>query len=297
MSSICPSRRLAPPWLTSGIPAGCAPVVAEEEAAGGAASDAKTAQPELRRRLHLRRRALRGERGAAAARVVFGTDGMLYMTVGGAVGVDSGGPRAQDPNDTVGKIVRLRDDGSVPEDNPFVGQSGHRPELYSLGHRNQLGLTVHPDTGEIWEHENGPLGGDEINLIRAGANYGWPTVSYSRQYSGPRVSTRPWQEGMAQPEIVWLPSIAPSGMTFYSGDRFPNWNGSLFVGALRTGGIRNTGHLERLVFNEEGEERRREWLLGDLRQRIRDVRQSPDGLLYVLTDADEAALLKLEPVD
>lgn len=235
--------------------------------------------------------------GAAASRVVFGTDGMLYMTVGGAFGVDSGGPRAQDPNDTVGKIVRLRDDGSVPEDNPFVGQSGHRPELYSLGHRNQLGLTVHPDTGEIWEHENGPLGGDEINLIRAGANYGWPIVSYSRQYSGPRVSTRPWQEGMAQPEIVWLPSIAPSGMTFYSGDRFPNWNGSLFVGALRTGGIRNTGHLERLVFNEAGEERWREWLLGDLRQRIRDVRQGPDGLLYVLTDADEAALLKLEPVD
>ena len=235
--------------------------------------------------------------GTAASRVVFAPDGTLYMTVGGAFGVDTGGPRAQDPGDAIGKIVRLHDDGRVPDDNPFVGQAGHKPEIYSLGHRNQLGLTVHPETGVVWEHENGPLGGDEINVIRAGANYGWPIVSYSRQYSGPRVSTRPWQEGMAQPEIVWLPSVAPSGMTFYSGDRFPNWKGSLFVGALRTGGVRNTGHLERLVFNEQGEEKWREWLLGDLRQRVRDVRQGPDGLLYVLTDADDAALLRLEPVD
>lgn len=234
--------------------------------------------------------------GTAASRIVFGSDGTLFMTVGGAFGA-TGGPRAQDPGDTVGKVVRLRDDGSVPDDNPFVGEDGYRPEIYSLGHRNQLGMAFHPETGELWAHENGPLGGDEINVIRAGSNYGWPVVSYSRQYSGPRVSTRPWQEGMAQAEIVWLPSIAPSGMTFYDGDRFPNWTGNLFVGSLRTGMIRNTGHLERLVFNPNGEERRREWLLGDLRQRIRDVRQGPDGLLYVLTDADEAALLRIEPVD
>ena len=238
-----------------------------------------------------------GGDGIAASRVVFAPDGSLYMTIGGAFGVDTDAPRAQDLNDTIGKVIRLHDDGRVPDDNPFVGRSGHKPEIYSLGHRNQLGLTIHPETGLVWAHENGPLGGDEINVIRTGANYGWPIVSYSRQYSGPRVSTRPWQEGMAQPELVWLPSIAPSGMTFYSGDRFPAWKGSLFVGALRTGGIRNTGHLERVVFNEQGEEKWREWLLGDLRQRIRDVRQGPDGLLYVLTDADEAALLRLEPVD
>ena len=141
------------------------------------------------------------------------------------------------------------------------------------------------------------LGGDEVNVIRAGQNYGWPVVSHSRQYSGPRVATRPWQEGMEQPEIVWLPSIAPSGMTFYDGEQFPNWRGNLFVGSLRTGMIRNTGHLERVVFKPAGEELRREWLLADLRQRIRDVRQGPDRFLYVLTDADEAALLRLEPVD
>lgn len=238
-----------------------------------------------------------GGSGTAASRVVFAPDGTLYMTIGGAFGIDTGAPRAQDLADTVGKVVRLHDDGRIPDDNPFVGRPGHRPEIYSFGHRNQLGLTIHPETGAVWEHENGPLGGDEINVIHAGVNYGWPVVSHSRQYSGPRVSTRPWQEGMAQPEIVWLPSIAPSGMTFYSGDRFPAWKGSLFVGALRTGGIRNTGHLERIVFNDQGEERWREWFIGDLRQRIRDVRQGPDGLLYVLTDADEAALLRLEPVE
>ena len=236
-------------------------------------------------------------RGTAASRVVFAPDGTLFMTVGGAFGASTGGRRAQDPADTVGKVVRLRDDGSVPDDNPFVGREGYRPEIYSLGHRNQLGLTIHPDTGALWLHENGPLGGDEINLIRAGGNYGWPVVSYSREYSGPRVAFRTWQEGMEPAEIVWLPSIAPSGMVFYDGDRFPNWRGSLFVGALRTGMIRNTGHLERIVFNERGEEVRREWLLAELRQRIRDVRQGPDGLIYVLTDADEAALLRIEPVE
>ena len=234
--------------------------------------------------------------GTAASRIVFGSDDTLFMTVGGAFGA-TGGPRAQDPGDTVGKLLRLHDDGSVPDDNPFVGDDRYAREIYSLGHRNQLGLDFHPETGELWAHENGPLGGDEINVIRAGRNYGWPVVSYSRQYSGSRVATRPWQEGMEQAEIVWLPSIAPSGMSFYDGDRFPSWTGNLFVGSLRTGMIRNTGHLERIVFNDRGEEQQREWLLPELRQRIRDVRQGPDGLLYVLTDADEAALLRIEPVE
>ena len=235
--------------------------------------------------------------GTAASRVVFAPDGSLYMTVGGAFGAATGGPRAQDPADTVGKVVRLLDDGGIPDDNPFVGRDGYRPEIYSLGHRNQLGAAVHPETGEFWANENGPLGGDEVNRIRPGGNYGWPVVSYSREYSGGRVADRTFQEGMEPAEIVWLPSIAPSGMAFYDGDRFPNWRGHLFVGSLRTGMIRNTGHLERIVFNEQGQEARREWLLTELRQRIRDVRQGPDGLLYVLTDADDGAILRLEPVE
>jgi glucose/arabinose dehydrogenase len=239
-----------------------------------------------------------GGGGTAASRLVFAPDGMLLMTVGGAFryGPGDAGGRAQDPTDTIGKLLRLRDDGSVPDDNPFVGRDGYRPEIFSLGHRNQLGLTVHPDTGAVWAHENGPLGGDEVNLIRAGANYGWPVVSYSRDYSGGRVAVRTWQDGMEAAEIVWLPAIAPSGMVFYDGERFPAWRGNLFVGSLRIGGVRNTGHLQRIVFNEQGQEARRESMLGELRQRIRDVRQGPDGFLYVLTDADEAALLRIEPV-
>ena len=235
--------------------------------------------------------------GTAASRVVFAPDGSLYMTVGGAFGAATGGPRAQDPADTVGKVVRLLDDGGIPDDNPFVGRDGYRPEIYSLGHRNQLGAAIHPATGMLWANENGPLGGDELNRIRPGANYGWPVVSYSREYSGGRVADRTFQEGMEPAEIVWLPSVAPSGMAFYDGDRFPNWRGHVFVGSLRTGMIRNTGHLERIVFNEQGQEARREWLLTELRQRIRDVRQGPDGLLYVLTDADDGAILRLEPVE
>ena len=231
--------------------------------------------------------------GAGASRIVFAADGTLFVTVGGAFGEKGG--RAQDPGDTVGKLVRLRDDGSVPDDNPFVGRDGYRPEIYSLGHRNQLGIAIHPETGVLWAHENGPLGGDELNIIRPGANYGWPVVSYSREYSGPRVAARWWQAGMEQSEIVWLPSVAPSGMAFYDAGRFPQWAGSLFVGALRTGGVRNTGHLERIIFSENGEEQQREWILTELRQRIRDVRQGPDGFLYVLTDADEAALFRIEP--
>ena len=238
-----------------------------------------------------------GGGGTAASRVVFRLDGTLLVTVGGAFGSSGGGRRAQDPSNTIGKLLRLNDDGSVPEDNPFVGRRGYRPEIYSLGHRNQLGLTIHPETGAIWAHENGPQGGDEVNLIRPGRNYGWPVVSYSREYSGARVATRAWLDGMEPAEIVWLPAIAPSGMVFYDGDRFPGWRGNLFVGALRIGGVRNTGHLQRIVFNERGEEARRESLLAELRQRIRDVRQGPDGLLYVLTDADDGALLRLEPVE
>jgi len=229
--------------------------------------------------------------GGAASRIAFGRDGMLYMTTGASV---ANMKDAQDPSHDKGKVLRLRDDGTVPPDNPFVGRAGYKPEIYSLGHRNQLGLAIHPQTGAVWSNENGPNGGDEINVILPGRNYGWPDVSLGRSYEGP------WQgkfakEGIEPPVVYWMPSIAVSGMAFYTGDRFPAWKGNVFVGALRYGEIPQTGHLQRVVFNERGEEMRREMLLTELRQRIRDVRQGPDGLLYLLTDENPGALLRLEP--
>jgi glucose/arabinose dehydrogenase len=230
--------------------------------------------------------------GGAASRIAFAPDGMLYMTTGASV---ANMKDAQDPGHHKGKVLRLRDDGTVPPDNPFVGRPGHKPEIYSLGHRNQLGLAIHPQTGAVWSNENGPNGGDEINVILPGRNYGWPDVSLGRSYEGP------WQgkfakDGIEPPIVYWMPAIAVSGMAFYTGERFPAWRGNVFVGALRFGEIPQTGHLQRLVFNERGEEMRREMLLTELRQRIRDVRQGPDGLLYLLTDENPGALLRLEPV-
>ncbi len=234
-------------------------------------------------------------RGVAASRVTFGPDGRIYMTVGGAIRSQTTGQRAQDPGTHVGKVIRLNEDGSVPADNPFVGRSGYLPEIYSFGHRNQLGLTFHPDTGQLWATENAPQGGDEANVILAGRNYGWPVASDSREYTGVRVSDTPWVDGFERPEVLWWPSIAPSGLAFYDGDQFPAWRGNLFVGSMTVGRMQRTGHLERIVFNQRGEEMRREWLLAELKQRIRDVRQGPDGFLYVLTEEDEAALLRIEP--
>lgn len=229
-------------------------------------------------------------------RVAIGRDGKVYMSTGGRVGAVADVTRgAQDPMSLRGKILRLNDDGSVPTDNPFVGQADYRPEIYSLGHRNQLGLIVHPETGMLWNHENGPNGGDEINIILPGRNYGWPVVSFGRLYPGARVSEHPTREGMESPLVVWLPAIAVAGMAVYTGDTFPAWKGNIFVGSLREGGIPGTGHLQRVVMNDDTQEIRRESLLQELRQRIREVRQGPDGLLYLLTDADDGALLRLEP--
>ena len=222
-----------------------------------------------------------------ATPIVFGGDGMLYVAT-------SGGD-AQSPGTYAGKVLRLRDDGSAPNDNPFVGHEGYKHEIYSLGHRSSLGLAVHPGTGEVWQSENGPNGGDELNIIRAGRNYGWPLVSYGRTYPGPWQAKLPTHEGFEPPVVYWTPAIAVAGFAFYTGDKLPKWKGDVFVAGLRTGEIPGTGHLSRVLFNENMEELRRESLLVELRQRIRDVAQGPDGLLYVITDEDEGAVLRIEP--
>jgi len=225
--------------------------------------------------------------GTSTARMAFGKDGMIYLATAGA--------DPQDPSSHGGKVLRIKDDGSVPPDNPFVGKAGYKPEIYTMGHRSSLGLALHPRTGQMWQTENGPNGGDEINILKPGANYGWPMVSYGRQYTGPWQSERPGHEGFEPPVVMWVPAIATSGLAFYTGDKLPAWKGDVFVGGLRTGEIPGTGHVERILFNEKMEELRRESLLVDLRQRIRDIRQGPDGLLYVLTDEKDGALLRIEP--
>jgi glucose/arabinose dehydrogenase len=231
---------------------------------------------------------------AGTTRIAFGKDGMLYVTTTGSTSKDPNFP--QNPGDQGGKVLRIRDDGSIPPDNPFAGKAGAKPEIYTLGHRSSLGLRMHPGTGEMWLNENGPNGGDEINILKPGANYGWPLVSYGRTYPGPWQSEVPGHTGFEPPVVYWVPSIAVSGMEFYTGDKFPKWKGDVFVGSLRTGEIPGTGHLERILFNEKMQELRRESLLVELRQRIRDVRQGPDGLLYVITDSDPGAVLRIEPV-
>jgi glucose/arabinose dehydrogenase len=231
------------------------------------------------------------------SRLEFGPDAKLYVTVGGpANGEPERLNRAQHPDDYAGKILRLNDDGSVPADNPFVGVEGYNPEIYTLGHRNVLGLTVNPWTNELWGAEQGPNGGDEVNVLLGGRNYGWPVVSDGRDYRGPFISEMPLTEGFERARVGFIPSAALSGMTFYTGDRFPAWERNLFVGASQFGETPHTGHLLRISFNESWEELAREMLLFDLHQRIRDVAQGPDGLLYVITAEDEAAVLRLEPL-
>jgi glucose/arabinose dehydrogenase len=227
--------------------------------------------------------------GSSGSRLAFGTDGLLYMTTGAPFD-----GKAQELNNVYGKVLRLRDDGSIPADNPFRNRAGARPEVFSYGHRDQLGLVVHP-SGAVLAAEHGPNGGDEINLILPGRNYGWPKWSFGRNYDGARISPTPLGEGIEQPLVLWLPSIAPTGLAVYTGDKFPAWRGNLFIGSARIGEIPRTGGLERVVFNDKLEELRRERLLGELHQRIRDVRQGPDGLLYVVTDEDDGALLRIEP--
>jgi glucose/arabinose dehydrogenase len=218
------------------------------------------------------------------SRIAFDRSGLMYVTTGERYQRD----RAQDLNDLGGKVVRLRDDGTVPADNPFVGQPNVRPEIFTWGHRNPQGMAMHPETGRMWEAEHGPRGGDELNLLKAGANYGWPRATYGIDYSGAIISPHKTLPGMEDPVRYWVPSISPSGLCFYTGDRFPGWKGSLFTGAL------SNFALFRIELDGEryrGEER----LLIDRLPYIRDVRQGPDGLLYLVTHADDGGLFRVEP--
>jgi len=231
-----------------------------------------------------------GNFGGASSRMHFMQDGTLLFGISHRL--DEQAPQTLDSH--IGKILRLNDDGTVPRDNPFIGVEGALPEIYTWGIRSVMDFTTHPVTGEVWELENGPQGGDEVNILRPGRNYGWPLATYGRDYDGTFFNPLPWVEGTERPEVAWLPSITVAGMSFYTGSKFPNWQGNLFVTSMIKGRVPGTGHLERVVFNENGEIRREE-LLNNLHQRIRYVQQGPDDLLYLLTDSDDGALLRLEP--
>jgi glucose/arabinose dehydrogenase len=243
--------------------------------------------------------------GNLAGRIFFGPDGSLYVTVGDRDRICCNGSednslrmKAQALDNHIGKTLRLRDDGTVPPDNPFVGRAGAKPEIFTYGHRNGYGLAIHPETGELWQAEIGPMGGDEVNILLPGHNYGWPLVSTGRNYTGTLVSDQPWyRPGMDNPRIHWVPSISPSSIIFYTGTKFPKWKNNLFVGSL------TQKQLIRIAFNQPSQAERREGLLIPLGERIRDVQQSPDGYLYVVTERESAGsaadgtVLKIEPAD
>jgi glucose/arabinose dehydrogenase len=250
--------------------------------------------------------------GNLAGRVFFGKDKNLYVTIGDRDriccnaqqlrpdGSDDNSLRmkSQTLDNHVGKTLRLRDDGTVPPDNPFVGKPGAKPEVYTYGHRNGYGLAVHPETGELWQAEIGPMGGDEVNILIPGHNYGWPLVSMGRNYTGSLASDQPFaRPGMDNARMFWVPSISPSSIMFYTGDKFPRWKNNLFVGAL------TTRQLIRVAFGQPSQAERREGLLIPMSVRIRDVQQSPDGYIYVATEGAsggntaDGMVLRIEPVD
>jgi aldose sugar dehydrogenase len=219
-------------------------------------------------------------------RIVQTADDNLFLTTGDHFTTRD---QAQNLGDDLGKIIRIRPDGSVPPDNPFVGRAGAKAAIWSYGHRNAQGLVLDPATGKLWEHEHGPRGGDEVNIIEKGKNYGWPVIGYGIDYSGAKIHESTHKPGMEQPLKYWVPSIAPSGMTFYTGDLFAAWRGSLFLGALVSRVLVRLQLDGDKVVNEER-------LLQQLRERIRDVRQGPDGALWLATDSSSGRILRLAPV-
>lgn len=228
---------------------------------------------------------------SGGSRLIFAPDGTLFITAGGAMGRQ---PVAQDLQGIYGKVLRLNEDGSIPLDNPFIGRTDVLPEIYSYGHRDQYGLAIHPTTGDLYHAELGPVGGDKINVIKAGGNYGWPLYGYGR-YNDSEPMAHPNREGIEQPLITWQPGIVPSGLLFYTGDAFPQWQGNLFTGSIQRGRLPGSGGLERVVFNEKMWELQRETIATELHQRIRDVSQGPDGFIYLLTEEEDGAVIRIEP--
>lgn len=220
-------------------------------------------------------------------RLLFGPDSTLLVTLGDGYDYRD---QAQALDSHLGKIVRLTDAGAVPADNPFVARRNALPEIYTFGHRNVQGIALRPGTREIWAHEHGARGGDEINVLRPGANFGWPLVTFGIDYSGDSISSQTARSGLAPPRFYWVPSIAPSGMDFYGGDRFPEWRGDLFVGALAARALYRLDIADGQIVGQE-------ILLAERKERIREVRAGPDGLLYILTDAADGKLLRLEPLE
>jgi glucose/arabinose dehydrogenase len=243
--------------------------------------------------------------GNLGGKILFGPDETLYVTVGDrdrlcCTGTEDNSLRmkAQDLSTHVGKTLRIRDDGTVPPDNPFVGRAGAKPEIFTYGHRNGYGLAFHPESGELWQAEIGPMGGDEVNILLPGHNYGWPLVSMGRNYTGSLVSDKPfYRDGMDNARMFWVPSISPSSLMFYTGERFPQWRNNMFVGSL------NGLSLQRVAFGQPSQAERREPVLRPLGVRIRDVQQSRDGFIYVATErafggnTADGTILRLEPVE
>ena len=226
-------------------------------------------------------------------RIAQADDGNLFVTLGEHFAFRD---QAQSLDNHLGKVIRIAPDGSVPAGNPFAGRADAKPEIYSYGHRNPQGMTINPETGEIWASEHGPMGGDEVNVIKPGANYGWPVVSYGRKYSGEIISEQPFRQGMESPRYFWVPSIGISEILFYTGDRFPTWKGNLFVTGM------SGRMIQRVRIGGRGQNER-ELLLNAMRQEVRDIRQGPDGLIYLVTrqDAEKTAksgmVLRIEPAD
>jgi glucose/arabinose dehydrogenase len=220
------------------------------------------------------------------SRLVFARDGRLFVTLGDRL---SERARAQTLDNHMGKVVRIERDGKVPADNPFLGQPGALPQVWSYGHRNVQGAALHPGTGELWTNEHGPKGGDELNRTLPGRNYGWPVVTYGVEYSGAKISDSPTAPGIEAPVHHWVPSIATSGLMFYTGERFPKWRGSAFVGSLKD------KHVARLEMDGNRVVSEERLLEGVVNERVRDVEQGPDGYIYLLTDEPKGRLLRIEP--